>query len=97
MNLGNLLIYLAFPTIFLVVATARPRNMPIKIVCIALAYFSLILLDSSISLGDAGLGTGVMADKNASPFGLAVMFTSLWAFVLIGFEAEKGQKKDSDR
>lgn len=97
MNLGNLLIYVAFPAIFLVVATMNPRNMAIKVVCIGLAYFSLILLDGSISLGDAGLGTGVMADKNTSPFGLAVMFTSLWAFVLIGYEAEKGRKKDSDR
>jgi hypothetical protein len=97
MNLSDLLIYVAFPAIFLIVATANPGNMAMKIVCIALAYFSLVWLDGSVSLGDAGLGTGVMADKNTSPFGLAVMATSLWAFVLIGYEADKRRKKDSER
>ena len=97
MNLGDLLIYVAFPAIFLIVASANPGNMAIKIVCIVLAYFSLIWLDGSISIGDASLGTGVMAGKNTSPFGLAVMFTSLWAFVLVGYGADKSRKKDSDR
>jgi hypothetical protein len=97
MNPGELLSYVAFPAIFLIVATANPGNMAIKIVCIALAYFSLIWLDGSISIGDASLGTGVMADKNMSPFGLAVMFTSLWAFVVVGRGADKSRQKDSDR
>jgi hypothetical protein len=97
MNLGDLLMYVAFPAIFLIVATASPGNMAIKIVCIALAYFSLVLLDGSVSIGDAGLGTGALGDKSTSPFGLAVMATSLWAFVLIGYEADKGRKKDSNR
>lgn len=97
MSPGDLLMYVAFPAIFLIVATANPGNLTIKIVCIVLAYFSLIWLDGSISIGGASLATGVMADKNTSPFGLGVMFTSLWAFILVGYEADKSRKKDSDR
>jgi hypothetical protein len=99
MNIGNLILYVAFPAIFLIVASANPKNLVMKGVCIALAYFSILYLDDSMSLGTmAGMADGAgMAGKSTSPFGIAVLFISLWAFVLVGSSAEKREEKDSDR
>jgi hypothetical protein len=99
MNVGNLIWYVAFPAIFLIVATANPRNLAMKGVCIALAYFSIIYLDDSMCLGNvAGIADGAgMAGKSTSPFGIAVLFISLWAFVLVGSRTDKREEKDHDR
>lgn len=62
-----------------------------KGVCIALAYFSLILLNGGI---DAGPG---MMAKSSSPFGLFLLGISLWGFVLIGSGAGKNRNKDNSQ
>ena len=74
---------IAFPAIFLMVATLNPRNRAMKGVCIVLAYFSLIFIN-----GGLDPAPGVM-DKSSSPFGLFLLGISLWGFVLVGSGARK--------
>jgi hypothetical protein len=99
MTVNALFAYVAFPAIFLAVATLNPRNMAIKSVCIVLAYFSVVLLDGSV-FGSTTIGTaagdGIMG-KNTSPFGLVCLGISLWGFVLIGSGTGQSQEKDNDR
>jgi hypothetical protein len=95
MDVGALMLYLAFPGIFLGVASVTPGRINLlKAVCIALAYLSLILLDGMIStsntLGMAGVSG--MAGKDTSPFGLAVLFVSLWAFIVVGRSGKSGNE-----
>ena len=82
---------IAFPAIFLMVATLNPRNRVMKGVCIVLAYFSLILLNGGM---DAGRD---MVDKSSSPFGLFLLAISLWGFVLVGSGANKDREEDKSR
>jgi hypothetical protein len=82
---------IAFPAIFLIVATLNHRNLVMKGVCIVLAYFSLILLN-----GGMDAGQGMMA-KSSSPFGLFLLGISLWGFVLIGSGTDKNRNKDNSR
>jgi len=101
MTINALFAYVAFPAIFLAVATANSRNLPIKTVCIILAYFSLVLLDSCIfgsnALGVDAAGNDVILDKSTSPFGLVFLGISLWGFALISSGTGQSQKNDSDR
>jgi hypothetical protein len=80
---------IAFPAIFLIVATLNPRNIVMKGVCIVLAYFSLILLNDGM---DAGQG---MMAKSSSPFGLFLLGISIWGFVLVGSGNSKSRKDNS--
>jgi hypothetical protein len=93
--------YVGFPAIFLIVATANPRNLVIKCVCIALAYFSLILLDGGASAGNivgtTTEGNGGMIGKDSSPFGLVFLAISLWGFVLVGSSINKKREEDKSR
>lgn len=80
---------IAFPAIFLIVATLNHRNLVMKGVCIVLAYFSLILLNG-------GMGPG-MIEGSCSPFGLFLLGVSLWGFVLVGSGTGKSGDKDDSR
>lgn len=82
---------IAFPAIFLIVASLNHRNVVMKGVCIVLAYFSLILLNGGLDPNDGILG------KSSSPFGLFLLIISLWGFVLIGSGARKNEKQDKLR
>jgi hypothetical protein len=93
MNAGTLILYIALPAIFLVVATGNPENMRVKGVCIALAYLSLICLDGWMCITNPAVS---IADKNSSPFGLVFILISLWAFALVGFGDPKSRERDSD-
>jgi hypothetical protein len=98
MNASALFIYVGFPVVFLIVATANPRNLLMKAVCIALAYFSLILMDNCIYGGNAlgpAAGPGGIIDKNTSPFGLIFLGISLWGYVLISHGTGKTEGKDN--
>jgi hypothetical protein len=100
MNASALFIYVGFPVIFLIVATANPRNLLMKAVCIALAYFSLILMDNAIYAGNslvAAVGPGGIIDKDTSPFGLIFLGISIWGFVLVSHGTGKPQGKDSEQ
>ena len=81
---------IAFPAIFLIVATLNHRNMVMKGVCIVLAYFSLILLNEGMEAGQ-----GMVA--RSSPFGLFLLVISIWGFVLVGSGASKSEKKDNSQ
>jgi hypothetical protein len=89
MNIGALLLYLAFPGIFLGVASVTPGKVYfLKGVCIALAYFSLVLLDGMICVpGPMGI-----PGKDSSPFGLVFLVVSVWAFILVGHGGNSGKK-----
>lgn len=82
---------IAFPAIFLIVATLNHRNLAMKGICIVLAYFSLILLNGGM---DAGQG---MMGRSSSPFGLFLLGISLWGFVLVGSGDGKSGKQDDSR
>jgi hypothetical protein len=101
MNASALFIYVGFPVVFLTVATANPRNLLMKAVCIALAYLSLILMDNCIfggnALGTAVAGPSGIIDKGTSPFGLIFLGISLWGYVLISYGAGKTERKDSEQ
>ena len=100
MSMNNLLMNIGFPAIFLIVATTNPRNLLMKAICIALAYFSLILLDGGTVMGSfMGMGTPGGDDilgKDSSPFGLIFLGISLWGYVLISYGAGKREGKDSE-
>jgi hypothetical protein len=100
MNASALFIYVGFPVIFLTVATANPRNLLMKAVCIALAYFSLVLMDNCIyggnTLGEATAVPGGIVGKDSSPFGLIFLGISLWGYVLISYGAGRTEGKDSE-
>lgn len=93
MNAGTLILYIALPAMFLVVATGNPENGRVKGVCIALAYLSLIVLDGWMCLANPA---ALPADKNRSPFGLVFILISLWAFALVGFGDSKSRGRDND-
>jgi len=86
---------IVFPAIFLIVATLNPRNIIIKGVCIALAYFALILLNGGMYAAPAA--NDGFIDKSSSPFGLLLLGISLWGFVLVGSGAGKTGKKDNSQ
>jgi hypothetical protein len=71
-----------------------------KGVCIALAYFSLILMDTAIYSGNAmvtaAAGPGGIINKDTSPFGLIFLGISLWGFVLVSHGTGKAEQKDSE-
>ena len=100
MNASALFIYVGFPMIFLIVATAHPRNLLMMGVCIALAYLSLILIDNSIyganAMSAVVSGAEVIKDKGASPFGLVFLIISLWGYTLACYGTRKSPGKDSD-
>jgi hypothetical protein len=100
MNASALFIYVGLPMIFLIVATANPRNLLMKGVCIALAYFSLILINNSIyssnAVGTAAAGIGEILGKDSSPFGLVFLAISLWGYVLVSYGTRKSPEEDSD-
>ena len=97
MNVSILFLYLVFPAIFLGVATLAPGKISLlKGVCIALAYFSLILLDGAIcGANPAGMAADTISGKDTSPFGLAFVIISIWAFALVGLGGKS--KPDSSR
>jgi hypothetical protein len=82
---------IAFPAIFLIVASLNNKNAIMKGVCIVLAYFSLILLNGGMGPGDGIVG------KSSSPFGLFLLIISLWGFVLIGSGIDRNHKKNNSR
>jgi hypothetical protein len=99
MNVGTLLLYLVFPAIFLGVATLTPGKIPVlRLVCIALAYFSLAFLDSSICAATAPaiMTADAVPGKDTSPFGVAFLIVSVWAFALVG-AGDKTRKEDNSR
>jgi hypothetical protein len=98
MNTSSLLAYVGFPAIFLIVATANPRNLVMKCVCIVLAYFSLILLDGGANAGNIlGMATEESIGKDSSPFGLVFLAISVWGFVLVGSSINKKHEEDKSR
>jgi len=94
MNASTLLFYVVFPAIFLIVGSLNTRHMAIKVVCIVLAYFSLILGDGSAMHAPA-VWNGVVINKDTSPFGLVCLAISLWGFVLVGSGAGKAEEEDN--
>jgi hypothetical protein len=101
MSASALFIYVGFPMIFLIVATANPRNLVMKAACIVLAYISLILMDNCIygsnAMGTTTAGPGGIIGKDTSPFGLIFLGISLWGYVLISYGTGKTEGKDSER
>lgn len=98
MNVGILFLYLVFPAIFLGVATmTRGKITLLKGVCIALAYFSLLFLDSSLcAAGPAAMTADAVSGKDTSPFGLVFVIISIWAFALVGL-GDTRSKEDNSR
>jgi hypothetical protein len=101
MNVSALFIYIGFPAVFLTVATANPKNLLMKAVCIGLAYLSLVLMDNCLyggnTLGEATAVPGGIMGKDSSPFGLIFLGISLWGYVLISYGTGKTETKDSER
>ena len=91
MNATDLIDYVIFPAIFLVVATVHPGNLVMKIICILLAYFSLILVDGWMSVGNDAAGG--LVSRSTSPFGLVFLAISLWGYTLIASTAGKRKEK----
>jgi hypothetical protein len=92
MNANELIEYVIFPAIFLVVATVHPGNLIMKIVCVALAYYSLVLVDGWMFGNDVNAASGLMG-KSTSPFGLVFLAISLWGYMLIASTAGKRKEK----
>jgi hypothetical protein len=95
-NVNALILYLAFPVIFLTVASVVPGKVTLlKAVCISLAYLSLVLLNGLIGDANPALatGNGALDGKDTSPFGLIFIGVSLWAFALV-CHSEKSGKED---
>jgi len=101
MSASALFTYIGFPVIFLIVATAHPRNFLIKGVCIVLAYFSLIFLDNVIYGSNAmfafASGPDRIEDKGTSPFGLVFLGISLWSYTLACYGLGKTGKKNNEQ
>jgi len=105
MSLGTLFEFVAFPAIFLIVATVNPRNLPMKVVCIALAYYSLVLADGWVCMGNT-VGTAtrqnaLIMGKDSSPYSLVCRLVclaiTLWGFVLVVSSAGKSEKENKSQ